>query len=84
VGEPEKVLDVYADVSQLGASRTMMTFQQADVVGLVIQFRKPEAAFDGIIWNGHEVHFSVPEDLGNRGRWLRITGYYQIDDPSNG
>lgn len=81
VGEPEVVLEVYAEVRQMSATKTMLTFQQADVVGIDIEMRKPAVDFDGITWNGHEIHFPTPEDLDNRGRTLRISGWYQADNP---
>ena len=68
VGAPEVVLEVYAQVRQMSATKTMLTFQQADVVGVDLEFRKPAAAFDGIVWRGHAIHFPTPEDVDNRGR----------------
>lgn len=81
IGDPVAVLEVYAQVRQMSATKTMMTFQQADVVGVDIEFRKPEVDFDGITWRGHEIHFPQPEDLDNRGRYLRVSGWYQVDNP---
>lgn len=81
--EPEDVLEVYASVRQMSAQKTMMTFQQADVVGLDIEFRTPSVVFNAIRYRGHDVHFAQPEEL-DRGRRLHIAGYYQIDDPRNG
>ena len=78
--EPIDVLDVYASVRQMSASKTMLTFQQADVIGLDIEFRKPEARFNGLRYKGHDVVFSQPEAM-ERGRILRLSGYYQIDNP---
>lgn len=72
------VADVYASVSRMSASKTMMTFQQADVVGLEIELREPNVAFNGLRYEGHDVHFSEPEPM-ERGRILRITGWYQVD-----
>jgi len=80
-GEPQVVLEVYAQVRQMSATKTMLTFQQADIVGVDLEFRKPEVEFDGIIWRGHSIHFPRPEDVDNRGRYLRVSGWYQIDDP---
>ena len=48
IGDPVAVLEVYAQVRQMSATKTMLTFQQADVVGVDIEFRKPEVDFDGI------------------------------------
>ena len=76
--EPVDVIEVYAYVRQMSASKTMMTFQQADVVGLEIELREPNVAFNGLRYNGHDVHFSEPEPM-ERGRILRIQGWYQID-----
>lgn len=81
IGQPVAVLEVYAQVRQMSATKTMMTFQQADVVGVDIEMRKPAVAFDGITWRGHEIHFPTPEDVGDRGRFLRISGWYQVDNP---
>lgn len=81
IGEPVAVLEVYAQVRQMSATKTMLTFQQADVVGVDIEMRKPDVAFDGITWRGHEIHFPTPEDVDNRGRYLRISGWYQVDNP---
>lgn len=82
IGEPQVVLEVYAEVRQMSATKTMLTFQQADVVGVDLEFRKPAVEFDGITWNGHEIHFPTPEDVNNRGRFLRVSGWYQADNPS--
>ena len=80
-GQPADVLDVYASVSQMSASKTMLTFQQADVVGLEIELRNPNVRFNGLYWNGHRVFFSQPEEV-ERGRILRFSGYYQTDNPT--
>lgn len=72
------VADVYASVTKMSASKTLMTFQQADVVGLEIELREPNVAFNGLRYEGHDVHFSEPEPM-ERGRILRIQGWYQVD-----
>lgn len=72
------IADVYASVSRMSATKTLMTFQQADVIGLEIEMREPNVAFNGLRYDGHDVHFSEPEPL-ERGRSLRITGWYQVD-----
>ena len=79
---PEPITNIYASVRQMSATKSMLTFQQADVIGLDIEFRKPCIEFDGLRYRGHDVHFSAPEDVNNRGRILRIEGWYQIDNPS--
>ena len=79
--EPEDVLEVYASVRQMSASKTMMTFQQADAVGVDIELRNPHVAFNGLRYRGHAVHFAQPEDVDGRGRILRISGWYQTDNP---
>lgn len=84
VSAPAPVLEVYARVRQMSATKTMLTFQQADVVGVDLEFRKPAVVFDGIIWRGHEIHFPTPEDVGDRGRILRVSGWYQQDNPVMG
>ena len=75
---PMDVADVYASVVRMSATKTMMTFQQADVVGLEIELREPNVAFNGLRYDGHDVHFSEPEPI-ERGRILRISGWYQVD-----
>ena len=79
--EPVDVLEVYASVRQMSASKTMMTFQQADAVGVDIELRNPHVAFNGLRYRGHAVHFAQPEDVDGRGRILRISGWYQTDNP---
>lgn len=82
VGDPVDVLDVYAEIRQMSATKTMMTFQQADVVGLDIEFRTPYGkVYNGARWRGHDVHFSAPESVDNRDRYTHITGWYQVDNP---
>lgn len=76
------VSEVYAQVRQMSASKTMMTFQQADAVGLDIELRNPHVAFNGLRYRGHDVHFAQPEDVDGRGRILRISGWYQTDNPT--
>ena len=78
---PVDVMDVYAYVEQMSANKTMITFQQADVVGLDIEMRNPNRAFNGIRFRGHNVYFSQPKEL-NRGRILAISGWYQQDNPN--
>lgn len=80
MGDPVDVCKAYAYVRQMSASKTMLTFQQADVVGLEIELRNPGVAFNGLWYQGHHVHFSQPEEI-ERGRILRFTGYYQTDNP---
>ena len=70
--------DVYASVVRMSSTKTLMTFQQADVVGLEIELREPNVAFNGLRFDGHDVHFSEPEPM-ERGRILRISGWYQVD-----
>lgn len=72
------VAEVYAAVSRMSATKTMMTFQQADVVGLDIELRAPGVEFNGIRYGEHDVHFSEPEPM-DRSRLLRISGWYQED-----
>ena len=78
---PMDIADVYASVVRMSATKTMMTFQQADAVGLDIEFRTPSVRFNGLKYRGHDVHFSHPEDVDGRGRIIRISGWYQIDNP---
>ena len=76
--DPVDIADVYASVVRMSASKTMMTFQQADVIGLDIELREPNVAFNGLRYDGHDVHFTEPEPI-ERGRILRISGWYQVD-----
>lgn len=76
--DPVEVMSVYASVVRMSAVKTMMTFQQADVVGLDIELRSPGVEFNGIRYDGHDVHFSEPMPQ-DRGRLLRISGWYQED-----
>ena len=82
-GTAVKVLDVFAEVRQMSATKTMLTFQQADVVGVDIEFRLPGPGktFNGAVWRGHEIHFPTPEILEDRGRAVRVSGWYQVDNP---
>ena len=76
--EPVEVTQVYASVVRMSVTKALMTFQQADVVGLEVELRNPSVAFNGLRYDGHDVHFAEPEQL-ERGRILRITGWYQVD-----
>lgn len=76
--DPIDIADVYVSVEQMSATKTIMTFQQADVIGLEIELREPNVAFNGLRYDGHDVHFSEPEPI-ERGRILRISGWYQVD-----
>lgn len=81
LGEPRVVLRVFASVEQMSATKAMMTFQQADVVGVDIEMRWTAAKFNGIRWQGHDIVFSQPENVGMRNRIMRVSGYYQVDNP---
>jgi hypothetical protein len=70
--------DVYASVARMSAAKALQTFQQADVIGLDIELREPNVAFNGIRYQGHDVHFAEPEPA-DRGRILKIKGWYQSD-----
>lgn len=80
---PVDVLEVWAEVRQMSATKTMLTFQQADVVGVDLEFRLPQdgTQFDGARWKGHQIHFPTPEVIDNRGRIVRVSGWYQVDNP---
>lgn len=82
LGEPADVLTVRAYVRQMSATKTMLTFQQADVVGLELEFRAVPVDYNGITWRGHRLHFSQPEDVDDRGRFVRLTAWYQVDNPN--
>ena len=81
IGEPEVVLELYAEVRQMSSTKTMLTFQQADVVGVDLEFRVPSVNFNGITWRGHAIQFPTPEVLDNRGRVVRVSGWFQVDNP---
>lgn len=76
--DPIDIADVYASVEQMSATKTMMTFQQADVIGLEIELREPNVVFNGLRYNGHQVNLNVPSSI-ERGRILRLSGWYQVD-----
>ena len=76
--EPIDIADVYASVEQMSATKTMMTFQQADVIGLEIELREPNVVFNGLRYKGHQVNLNVPSSI-ERGRILRLSGWYQVD-----
>lgn len=81
VNPPVKVMDCFAYVRQMSANKTMMTFQQANVVGMEIEFRYTAIPFNVIEWRGKMIHFSQPENINNRNVNLRVVGYYQQDNP---
>lgn len=74
-----EVMKTYASVQQISATKTFLTFQQANIVGLEIEFRAVDKEFDGILWQGHKVEFAQPEIVDNRGRIVKVTGYYRLD-----
>ena len=76
--DPVDMADVYASVARMSTTKTMMTFQQADVIGLEIELREPNVVFNGLRYNGHQVSLNVPSSI-ERGRILRLTGWYQVD-----
>lgn len=82
LSDPVPVLDVYAEVRQMSATKTMLTFQQADIVGVDLEFRVPDVRFNGITWRGKTINFPTPEILDNRGRIVRVSGWYQVDNPN--
>ena len=82
VGTLTPVLKVYASVRQMSATKTMLTFQQADIIGLDIDFRSVNVDYNCIIWEGHVLHFSQPESIDMRGWLTHITAWYHIDNPS--
>ena len=86
LGEPVDVLAVYAQVRQMSATKTMMTFQQADVVGVDIEFRLPHdgTRWNGITWRGRRIHFPCPEVVDERNMVVRVSGWYQADNPVQG
>ena len=82
MGAAAPVATIWADVQRMSATKTAMTFQIADVVGLEIEFRDPgDVTYNGLRWHGHDVYFAAPEWLDNRRRIVRIQGWYQQDNP---
>lgn len=80
------VVTLDARVEQMSASKSMMVYQQADIVGVDIWFLNPEQEFNTMTWRDaqgtqHRIHFSQPEFADRWGKVLHITGYYQIDNP---
>lgn len=80
---PVPVLGVYAHVQRMSADKTLRTFQQADVVGVEVEFRTPAVkhVWNGLEWRGHRVHTNAPEDVEGRGRYVRVSGWYTEDNP---
>ena len=81
LGAPVDVLTVPASVTQMSATSAAVTFQMADIVGLDIEFRNPNVEYNTIKWQGRIVNFAQPTNVDQRGRFIRIQGWYQIDDP---
>lgn len=81
LGEPVTVLRAFASVTRMSESKTMMTFQQADAVGVELEMRWVPVLFNSIRWQGHDIVFSAPENVGERNRILRIAGYYVEKNP---
>lgn len=81
MGKPVVVGEAYAYVRQMSAAKTMATFQQMDAIGLEIEMRTPSVRFNGLRYRGNDVYFAHPEDVGGRGRVIRMSGYYQMDHP---
>lgn len=81
MGESHIVGVVMAEVKQMSATKTMMTYQQADIIGVDLEFRRPECSWDGIVWRGHEIYAPQAEDVDMRGRIVKVSGWYKIDDP---
>lgn len=79
--DPVDVLGVWANVEQMSNTKTMLTFQQANVVGLEVTFRNPHREFNGLRWRGHQVSLSYVNMYESRDRIVRVQGYYQIDNP---
>lgn len=82
MGTPVDVLTVAAYVRQMSATKTMMLWQQTDIVGLDVEFRSVGALdYNGMRWHGHALHYAQPEDVDNRGRFVRVQAWYQADNP---
>ena len=79
LSDPVHALEAYADVKQMSDSKTLLTYQLADVVGVEMWIRATDDSFDGCRWRGHVITVSSVEDVDNRGRWMHITGYYSKD-----
>lgn len=74
----KQVKQVQAFIQQMSMAKQLATYQSMDVIGLEIELRNPGEQFNGLLWNGKEVHFSSVEET-QRGFIFRINGYYQQD-----
>lgn len=81
MGEPYVVKTVFGNVSRMSETKTLATFEQANIVGVDIELRYTSVDFNGIRWRGHTIALHAPEDVDNRHRTLRVAGYYQQDNP---
>lgn len=79
--EINDVLKVYASVERMSATRSMETFQSADIIGVDVEFRTvPGIRFNVIKWDNHVLRFAEPEAIQRTGI-TRVNGWYQIDNP---
>jgi len=72
----------WASVRRMSATKAMMTFQAADIVGVDVEFRNPQVGWNGMLWNGHALNYAAPDYVDNRSRIVKVQAYYQIDDPA--
>jgi len=80
LGTPAVVGEVWASVKRMSTYKSMMTFQQADVIGLEIEMRAHGIEFNGMAWEGHKLSFASPDTTDPR--LIRVNAYYQIDNPA--
>lgn len=80
LGTPSVVAEVWANVRRMSAYKAMMTFQQADVIGLEIEMRQHGLNYNGMRWEGHTLAYGNPDTTDPR--VIKVNAYYQIDDPA--
>lgn len=80
VGAETSRSEVWASVRRMSATKAMMTFQQADIVGLDIEMRQHGILFNGIEWQGRKLNYAAPDTTDPRR--IKIQAYYQADDPA--
>lgn len=80
VGAVVERTEVWASVRRMSATKAMMTFQQADIVGLDIEMRQHGIMYNGIEWEGRKLNYAAPDTTDPRR--IKIQAYYQADDPA--
>lgn len=79
-GSATNVQTIWASVQRISADKMMMTAEQADIVSLSIEFRNPIGlVWNGLTWDNHKIEITATENVNNRNRIVRCTGWYQED-----